>query len=236
MDPTNARVCGTIVAMKTYGQFCPVAQALEILAERWTLLVVRELLMGSTRFGELLQGVPLMSRTLLSQRLRSLQDAGLVERHEASGGPEYQLTEAGQQLRPIVEAIGFWGRRFVQRGIPEEHLDPKLLMWDMQRRLHKDNLPTKATTVLFRFADARKGENRFWMCLRDGNVDICLTNPGFDVDLTLDTDVRTLTEVWMGERNLRQCIRERTVSLQGAEKLKRTFPDWLALSVFADAS
>lgn len=222
--------------MKTYGQFCPIAQALEILAERWTLLVVRELLMGSTRFSELQHGVPLMSRTLLSQRLRTLHDVGLIERREGRSGPEYSLTEAGEQLRPILEGIGLWGKRFANRGLPDDHLDPKLLMWDMQRRLRTENLPKVRTVVLFRFSDARKGERRFWLCVSADVIDLCLKNPGFEVDLSVDTDVRTLTEVWVGTRTLKQCIRERSVVLEGNAALKRAFPDWLALSVFAEAS
>jgi DNA-binding HxlR family transcriptional regulator len=219
--------------MKTYGQFCPIAQALEILAERWTLLVVRELLMGSTRFSELQRGVPLMSRTLLSQRLHSLLDVGIIVRKDGRSGPEYSLTEAGEQLRPILEGIGHWGKRYAHRGLPEEHLDPKLLMWDMQRRLNTEKLPKMRTVVLFRFSDARKGEQRFWLCVSTELVDVCYTNPGFDVDLTVDTDVRTLTEVWVGKRALKQCIRERSVMVEGEQTLKRSFPDWLALSSFA---
>jgi DNA-binding HxlR family transcriptional regulator len=222
-------------AMKTYGQFCPIAQALEILAERWTLLVVRELLMGSTRFSELQRGVPLMSRTLLSQRLRTLQDVGIVTRRESSSGPVYRLTEAGEELRSTLEGIGHWGKRFAYRELPEEHLDPKLLMWDMQRRLHKEKLPQDRRVVLFRFSDARKGERRFWLCVSADVVDVCYTNPGFEVDLTVDTDVRTLTEVWVGKRQLRQCIRERSVQLDGDKGLKQAFPDWLQLSMFAAA-
>jgi DNA-binding HxlR family transcriptional regulator len=221
--------------MKTYGQFCPIAQALEILAERWTLLVVRELLMGSTRFSELQRGVPLMSRTLLSQRLRTLQDVGIITRRESPSGPVYRLTEAGEELRATLEGIGHWGKRFAYRELPEEHLDPKLLMWDMQRRLHKERLPENRTVVLFRFSDARKGERRFWLCLSADVVDVCYTNPGFEVDLTVDTDVRTLTEVWVGKRPLRQCIRERSVQLDGDKALKQAFPDWLQLSMFAAA-
>jgi DNA-binding HxlR family transcriptional regulator len=219
--------------VKTYGQFCPIAQALEVLAERWTLLVVRELLMGSTRFSELQNGVPLMSRTLLSDRLRTLRDVGLVERHEGRSGPEYSLTEAGRELQPILEGIGHWGKRHANRGLPEEHIDPKLLMWDMQRRLRTENLPKERKVVLFRFSDARKGEARFWLCASETLVDLCLKNPGFDVDLTLDTDVRTLTEIWMGRREFRDCVRDKSVVLAGSRALQREFPGWLALSSFA---
>lgn len=222
--------------MSTYGQFCPIAKAMDVLDERWTLLVVRELLMGSTHFSQLARGVPLMSRTLLSLRLRNLQECGVVERRDVPGGPEYHLTVAGRELRPLVEGIGYWGKKFVAPTIGDEQLDPKLLMWDMQRRLHREHLPKGRITVLFRFSDARRGERRFWMCLDGGGVDICLTNPGFDVDLTLDTDVRTLTEVWMGNLALKQCIKDRSIVLEGKGELKRAFPDWLALSVFANAS
>jgi DNA-binding HxlR family transcriptional regulator len=230
------RALGQNARMKTYGQFCPIAQALEILAERWSLLVVRELLMGSTRFSELQRGVPLMSRTLLSQRLRTLADAGIVERREGRSGPEYLLTEAGEALRPILEGIGHWGKRFAHRGLPDEHLDPKLLMWDMQRRLRTERLPKTRTVVLFRFSDARKGERRFWLCASADVVDLCLTNPGFEVDLTVDTDVRTLTEVWLGNLELERCIRDRSVVLDGNRALARSFPGWLALSTFAEAN
>jgi DNA-binding HxlR family transcriptional regulator len=219
--------------MKSYGQFCPIAQALEILAERWTLLVVRELLMGSTRFSELIQGVPLMSRTLLSQRLRTLQDAGIVERVESASGPEYSLTEAGHELRPILEGIGRWGKRYSHRGLSDEHLDPKLLMWDMQRGLRTEALPKTRAVVLFRFSDARRAEQRFWLCASQEVVDVCYKNPGFDVDLTVDTDVRTLTEVWLGTHPIDRCIRERRVRLSGNRSLERAFPGWLALSSFA---
>lgn len=219
--------------MKTYGQFCPVAQALEILAERWTLLVVRELLCGSTRFTQLQRGVPLMSRTLLSQRLRTLQDCGVIERHEGELGPEYQLTEAGEALRPIVEAIGFWGKRFAQREVTEGQLDPSLLMWDLQRRLNVEVLPKKRTVVLFRFSDARKGQRRYWLHLDDEFVDLCLNNPGFSVDLEVDTDVQTLTDIWMGKQTVGNAVREGTLTMQGSPALKKAFPGWLGLSLFA---
>jgi hypothetical protein len=135
-----------------------------------------------------------------------------------------------------VEAIGLWGKRFADPGLPDEHLDPKLLMWDMQRRLDARNLPDTRTVVLFRFSDARKGEQRFWLCASARVIDLCLTNPGFDVDLVVDTDVRTLTEVWTGRRTLRKCLRDRSITLDGSTALKRAFPDWLLLSVFAEAS
>jgi DNA-binding HxlR family transcriptional regulator len=220
--------------MKGYGQFCPVAQALEVLAERWTLLVVRELLMGSTRFGELKRGVPRMSRTLLSQRLATLRDQGLVERFEGESGPEYRLTEAGLALRPIIEGIGIWGKQHVSRP-PDEDLDPDLLMWDLQRRLNVERLPEERTVVLFRLLDERRGENRYWLHVTGPEIDLCRASLGFDVDLTVDAELRALTDVWMGRQSLAQAIRSQALRLTGNARLRREFPGWLKLSVFAAA-
>ncbi|MDQ3036479.1 MAG: helix-turn-helix transcriptional regulator [Myxococcota bacterium] len=221
--------------MKSYAQFCPVAQALEVLAERWTLLVVRELLMGSTRFGEIARGVPLMSRTLLSQRLQTLQDCGIIGRREGDGGPEYHLTERGENLRPVIETIGVWGKRHGGGELRDDQLDPKLLMWDLQRRLHLDRLPRERTVVMFRFSGAEAGESRYWLHLTRPEADLCLRSAGFDVDLTVESDLRAFTEVWTGKRALAQAIRARAVRLSGPAHLKRAFSSWLKLSVFADA-
>lgn len=235
MDYPDARSGLILWRVKAYGQFCPIAQALEILAERWTLLIVRELLCDSHRFSEIQRGVPLMSRTLLSQRLKSLQEAGIIRRREHSTGPWYELTEAGEALRDIVTGIGIWGKRYADRSLSEDQLDPKLLMWDVQRRLDRSALPRLRTVVLFRFADAKVGERRFWLHADKSNVELCLTASGFDVDLTVDTDVRTLTEVWMGQRSLPAAIRNGSVRLEGPPALKRAFPGWLQLSQFASA-
>lgn len=220
--------------MKTYGQFCPIAQALEILAERWTLLIVRELLMDSHRFSEIQRGVPLISRTLLSQRLKSLQDSNIVSKVELDGAPYYSLTQAGEALREVITQLGVWGKAHAQRRIPEEQLDPKLLMWDMQRRLDPAALPSKRTVVLFHFIDAAVGESRFWLHIDQTNVDICYTPSGFTPDLTVETDVRTLTEVWMGYQQLEHVLRTHKIRLMGPPALKRAFPSWLLLSTFAD--
>jgi len=221
--------------MKTYGQFCPVAQALEVLAERWTLLVVRELLMGSSRFGDLHRGVPRMSRTLLAQRLRSLQDAAIVERREGAQGPEYVLTEAGRALMPVIESIGCWGKAHARFPLEEEQLDAELLMWDLHRRLERERLPHERTVVRFDFTGTRRGHDRIWLVLDRDDVDVCVTHPGFEEALEVDADLRSFTEVWRGERSLQQAIREKRIRLSGASELKRAFPGWLRLSVFADA-
>jgi DNA-binding HxlR family transcriptional regulator len=221
--------------MRTYGQFCSVSMALEVLGERWTLLIIRELIAGSHRFSDLLRGVPLMSRTLLSQRLKTLEESGIVERRpgEAGGTAEYHLTEAGRDLEPIVMGIGVWGQRWARKQLREEHLDPLLLMWDIHRRLDVESLPDRQTVVQFWFRDMPSRKSRFWLRLDRPEVELCLHNPGLEVDLKVETRCRTMVEVWMGHRDLGQALRERAVQLDGPPGLKRDFPGWLLLNTFA---
>jgi DNA-binding HxlR family transcriptional regulator len=219
-----------------YGQFCPVAQALEIVGERWTLLVVRELLHGNYRFGELLNGVPLMSRSLLAQRLKSLEDAGLLERRarDAGGGHEYRLTEAGRDLAHVVVELGAWGQRWLGRQTKAGgKLDPVVLMWDVRRNLDTSSLPAEETVVMFWFRDLAGKGSRFWFKVNRPEVDLCFTNPGLDVALSVETTLQTMVDVWMGDRDVREAIRAGAISLDGAPALARTFPRWLLLSKFA---
>ena len=223
--------------MRGYGQFCPIAQAAEVLAERWTFLVVRELLCGSNRFGDLLKGVPLMPRSVLAARLVALQEAGVVERRAEKGstGPAslYVLTEAGRALAPIVMALGDWGKRFVKGGIRDEQLDVTLLMWDVHRRIDHSKVPEGRTVLRFEFPDAPAAKRHIWLALQEGQADVCYTNPGYDTDLVVKTRVRVLTEIWMGKRALSQALRSGDVHLDGQPSLKKQFPGWLQLSSFA---
>ncbi len=221
--------------MAAYHQFCPVAQALDLLGERWTLLVMRELLMGSTRFSDLLKGVPRMPRSTLSKRLETLELAGVIRRvDEGDGrGHGYEPTEAGEALRPIIVALGVWGRTHVEGGIKDDQLDAGLLMWDMQRRVRPEAFPEGRTIVRFDFVDGEKGYRRFWIRLEDGEADLCLTHPGFDEDLVVSTDVRTLTEVWAGKRSFHQALRTKVIRAEGRRGLARRMPSWFELSVFA---
>ena len=221
--------------MKTYGQFCPVAMALEVLAERWTLLVVRELLSGSRRFNDMSRGVPQMSRTMLSQRLKRLEDAGVVVRVQATsgGGYEYCLTQAGRELEPIVMGLGEWGQRWASTELKEEHLDASLLMWDMHRRVDLEALPPGRIVVRFDFTDSPKANRRYWLKLENGEADVCLTDPGFDVQAVLETDVRTLTEIWMGRAKFNEALRDRRLRISGKATIGRQLPRWLKLNVFA---
>ncbi|MCO4764588.1 MAG: transcriptional regulator [Myxococcales bacterium] len=217
-----------------YGQFCPVAKAAEIVAERWTLLVVRELILGSRRFNVIRKGVPLMSPSLLSKRLVQLVDAGVIQRHDTDSGPEYSPTEAGMALKPIIIALGFWGHRFVQHTIDPADLDPALLMWDVRRGVDGTVVGMKKRKVVrFDLSQIGTGNRRWWLVFDRGDVDLCLTDPGYDVDLTVSAQLRALCEVWIGHQALPQALRTGSIRLAGASPMVLSFSDWFALSRFA---
>ena len=215
--------------MAGYNQFCPLAQALEVLGERWTLLVVRELLCGSHRFNELQRGVPLMSRSVLAQRLRSLCDAGVIERRDDG----YHLTVAGEELRPIVLECGKWGKRWAERTVKDADVDVGLLMWDIQRRIDRDALPHDEIVVEMEFRGAPRGKGRFWLHVKDGDAELCLRRPARGVDLAVRTSPRTMAEIWLGDRTFSAALQAGDVTVEGPRALARAFPRWLQLSVFA---
>jgi DNA-binding HxlR family transcriptional regulator len=224
--------------MYRYGQFCPIAAACELFAERWTPLVLREMLAGSCRFNELQRGVPLMSRTLLAQRLRELETAGLVERtpKPAGRGYEYRLTDAGRALQPIILQLGEWGQRWVYQRVAKDDLDPWLLMWDIHRRIHTDALPARRVVVQVEFSGVPRGQRAkkdWWLVFERPQVDLCLKDPGYEVDLFLRADLLAMTRVWVGEQPLRAATRSGAIALQGPPALVRAFPGWLKLGVFA---
>lgn len=222
---------------KGYGQFCPVAKAAEIVAERWTFLVVRELLLGSRRFNDLQRGVPLMSPSLLSQRLKEMQRAGIV-RKVAGDGPksaQYELTEAGAQLRPIVEGLGVWGLRWAHDRITREDLDPGLLMWDMRRGIAAEHLPAGRSVIEFDYGAREKKKRTWWLVVTDGDVDLCLVYPGYEADLTISCDLRTMTDVWLGRLAVQDALRSGAIQLEGRKELIRSFPKWLGQSSIVTA-
>jgi DNA-binding HxlR family transcriptional regulator len=217
--------------MRGYGQFCPVAQAAEVIAERWTPLVIRELLSGSHRFNDIQRGVPLMSPALLTKRLKTLQLCGIVERRSLAGGAhEYHLTQAGEELRPWVELMGVWGQRWVRRPVTPEEADPALLMWDMRRSIDAERLPDERVVVRFDLRGAPKGKRSWWLVLERPDPDLCLTDPGFGVDLTVRTDAVAMANVWVGDLDLSGAIRSGLIVLEGPSRLRRAFPSWLILS------
>jgi len=215
--------------MKGYGQFCPVALASELFAQRWTPLILRELLHGGARFNQLHRGIPLISRGLLVQRLLLLIDAGVVER---ARGPVYRLTAAGTEFAPIIEGLGTWGQRWM-RELHREDLSVDFLMWSIRRRIHRDRLPPGRTVVQFRFSGVVPAKSRFWLVLSRSEVDLCLEDPGFDVDLIVETGVRAMVEVWRGLSTFADVLREGRLRLEGRRELRKAFPGWLMLSKFA---
>jgi DNA-binding HxlR family transcriptional regulator len=208
-----------------------VAKAAEILAERWTLLVVRELLAGSQRFNELRRGVPLMSPTLLTKRLAELERAGVVERRPLDGGrgSSYHLTTAGHELAPVVQLLGAWGDRWVNHRVEPADVDPGLLMWDVRRRIDTTELPARRAVICFCLPDARPGWRWWWLLVDDGEVDLCLTDPGREVDLTVRACVETLTQVWVGRVTMDEALRSGQVTVEGATALIRSFTRWLGV-------
>jgi DNA-binding HxlR family transcriptional regulator len=215
-----------------YHQFCPVAKAMELLDERWTMLIVRELVSGSTRFNELRRGVPRMNPTLLSKRLQQLVRAGLVERHADGTDVRYVLTDAGRELQAVVEALGTWGIRWIG-NLGDEDLDPKLLLWDMHRRINLDDLPPGRTVIEFRISDVPPGARNWWLVLTRDEADVCDSDPGHEVDLTLTGTLRALTRVWRGDLRWGEAIRSGDLEVEGSQELRRAFPAWFALSAFA---
>jgi DNA-binding HxlR family transcriptional regulator len=221
--------------MKGYGQFCPVAKAAEVLAERWTPLVLRELTCGSTRFNDLRRGVPLMSSSLLSQRLKFLEQEGVIERRRAPSGRgyEYHLTDAGQELRPLISTMGEWGQRWVRSRFGPEDLDVALLMWDMKRSVRPENFPRRRIVVAFEFTEAPPNKSHWWLVSEQTEVDLCLNDPGYEVDLFIATDVRTMTAVWMGDVPLESAMASGALEAHGPTDLRRRLGAWLGLSAFA---
>lgn len=224
----------TAVSQTTYGQFCPVAMAAEVVCSRWTPLILRELMCGTTRFNDLRRGVPRMSPTMLSKRLKELEEAGVIstERNNQSG-VEYKLTTAGEELRGIVMSLGVWGQRWIESSLSLKHLDPSLLMWDMRRNLKPSGFPPRRCTINFLYPDLGPGRNSWWLVVDGGKVDLCGVDPGFDVDLYVSGSLRSMTSVWMGLSSLKAEIDAGNLEITGDRTLVSTIQDWLGLSVFA---
>ncbi len=218
-----------------YKQFCPVAMASELLCTRWTMVLLRELVAGSTRFNDLRRGAPRMSPTLLSQRLKELELAGIVARTEIpseKGVFEYQMTEAGRELRAVVEAMGFWGQKWIEARLTLKNLDPSLLMWDMRRNLNPLPLPLGRTVIQFMYRELPQAKQAWWLVVETGGeVDLCWHDPGFEVDLYVSTDLRTMTAIWMGLTTVAK--ESGKITLTGNGDIASKMQAWLGLSPFA---
>lgn len=220
--------------MIDYGQFCTVARGAEVFGERWTPLVVRELLCGSRRFNDIRRGVPRMSPTLLADRLRKLEAMGLVERRCAPGGFEYHPTPAGEELRPIVLALGHWGARWIGSRLKPSQLDAGFLMWDIRRFARLDEFPRRRRTVIhFRFTDARRGERLWWLIVEGGVADLCRDDPGEDLAVIVESTVRSLTDIWTGDVDPSAELASGRLKVQGAGPGGRDLWRWLGHSLFA---
>jgi len=220
----------------SYKQFCPVAMAAEVLCTRLTVVLLRELIAGSTRFNELRRGVPRMSPALLSQRLKDLEGAGIVTRKLSTepGVFEYRLTESGRELGPIVEAFGIWGQRRIEADLSLQHLDVQLLMWDMRRNLNTTPMPDRRSVIEFAYPELPAAQRRWWLVVDpESGVDLCSIDPGFDVDLYVSVDLRTMTAIWMGLDNVRTAVANRRMILTGSRQLVSAMQTWLGLSPFA---
>lgn len=225
---------------KGYGQYCPIARAAEILTERWVPLIVRELSLGSTRFNQLQAGLPRVSPALLSARLKDLEIAGILERTPAKNGrgSEYHITEAGMALFPILEAMGNWAQHWMRTDLTaDQNLDPDTLMWDIRRTVSECQPPSPDRYVArFDFSGVPASRRRYWIMFADGDVDLCIRDPGFEPRLFISAHIRDIVAVWLGHLSLDRALRNGSVRLDGTRPDQRKFRDWFALNHFAPAA
>jgi DNA-binding HxlR family transcriptional regulator len=222
----------TIVAVPDYGRYCPVALGTEVLADRWTPLVVRELTLGNTRFNDIARALPGISRSLLTQRLRHLERAGVLERWPVGGATEYRLTPAGEDLGAVVFALGKWAIEWRFDDLHPEEVDPVTLMWWMHRRVDSENLPPGRVVIEFRHTAPTK--QVLWMLLDRGEASVCVQHPGFDPDLVVSATTGALSAVFNGVDTWRHALSAGTVAVEGRPALARALPRWFLWSPFAD--
>ena len=225
------------MAEGSYKQFCPVAMASEIVCTRWTMVLLRELVAGSTRFNDLRRGVPRMSPALLSKRLKDLEEQGVVVRvanRDEPGVFEYHLTHSGHALKAVVESVGKWGQHWVETSLSLKNLDPSLLMWDMRRNIDPTPIPKRRCVVQFLYPELPSARRDWWLVVEPNKeVDLCSVDPGFDVDLYVSSDLRTMTSVWMGWMPISEALSSEKVLLTGNRQLAEDMKIWLKLSPFA---
>ena len=216
-----------------YGQFCPLAKASEILGERWTLLVIRELISGANSYTELQRGLGRISPSVLSSRIKTLVEHGIVEKVEVESAPRYRLTQAGMELAPIIESVGGWGQRWVRSRMTRDELDVELLMLHLQRNFDAGAFPKARAVVGFVFSDLRGALRCWWLLLDDGNIELCAQHPGRAEDVTLTCTLRTLSEIFIGNTTLKAALGAERLQVNGPQKLLRNMQQWLVLSPFA---
>lgn len=209
------------------------AKAAELLCERWTLVLIRELVAGSTRFNELRRGLPLMSPALLSRRLKQLQEAGVIQRVAKTRGYHYELTPAGKELQPLVEQMGIWGHRWVGNRLSADDWDAGLLMWDIRRGVDARQFPDDRVVIHIHFSDAPKKFRNWWLVSENRYVDLCMTDPGYDVDVVMNCRLPALISVWLCRCTLADTQRAGDIEVLGDKQIKNRLPAWLQGSSLA---
>jgi DNA-binding HxlR family transcriptional regulator len=220
--------------MTNYGQYCPVAQALEILGDRWTLLIIRDMLTGTTHFNDMRRGLPGISRALLTKRLQQLQDGGVIEKRIHESGrktTEYRLTQAGMELENVIAALLTWGATWAFGDPRMDQLDPLLLMWWMHDRVHVDRLPEDRVVIQFNFHGAKT--ETYWLVLAKQDVTVCLTDPGYEINIFVAADLATYFKLWLGRLTYTEAVSDYDIRVEASPRLLRAFPDWFAWSVAA---
>lgn len=218
-----------------YGQFCPVAKATEIIGEKWTLLIIRELLMGGSRFNELQRGLSLISPTILSKRLDTLAGYGLVVKKKIPGqkGYEYFPTDSCKELLPVIRSLGDWGMRWARDNLSEKDYDVELLMLYLKRSIVPDRLIGNETVIRFHFTDINTYQD-WWLVARGEELDLCVNDPGRDVDVYFTSSVKTLADIWMGDSTYKKAMNEGALKVVGDKMLTRNITAWMSNSLFAD--
>ena len=216
-----------------FGQFCPIAKATEIIGEKWTVLIIRESLMGSTRYSEFQRGLSLISPTMLAKRLDSLVAHGLLMKKKISGqkGYEYFPTPSCKELLPIIRSLGDWGMRWARANLTEKDYDVELLMLYLQRSIVPENLPGNESVIRFKFTDIKE-MSEWWLLITDDKVDICIKDPGKDVDVHFTSSVKTMADIWMGDMTYRKAVADGGLKIVGHSSLTRNITSWMKLSIF----
>jgi DNA-binding HxlR family transcriptional regulator len=221
--------------MRSYGQFCPVAKAAQVFCERWTALLLRDLSAGPCRFNDLRRGVPMMSPSVLSHRLKELELEGIIAREQVENvGVFYRLTPAGEEFVPLVQGLGVWGQRWTRRQLEEGEMDLSLLLFDMEHRVRPGMLPAGRRVIRFELHDQPPSKRRWWFVNEESTAQICFKDPGFDVDLYFSTDLATLIYVWRGDVSLGRALESGRLEVLGEAAMRKALPAWLGLGVFAN--
>lgn len=215
--------------MKSYGEYCPIAMGAEVLGDRWTPLVLRELICGSERFSDISRGIPRMSRTLLAQRLKQMERVGIVERRP---GPTYHLTASGRDLEAVVFGLGDWAMQWLFGDPAKEHFDGAHLLWRVRQRIVTEELPPRRVVLRFDFPGAHRGRT-IWLLLDPTGSSVCERDEGFDVDLHVTADIEEFMRIWAGRSTWAAATAAGKLRLEGRRDLVRAFPRWFALSPFA---